>query len=370
MLVIRNKADIKIEYPIEKIVDKESTIFFDIETTGFSRKYCNIYLIGCMYYVGDELMYTQWLAENFNDEANVLMAFHKFIQNYNSIIHFNGNSFDIPFVVERGKKYMLDFDFEQYHHIDIYKSVNTINHLLKMENQKQKSFENLLGINRTDPFTGGDLIEVYKHYVESKDERLILPLLLHNKEDVFNMGYLLSLLSFEDLFNHKYEIIEYGINEYTDYAGDNRKELFINFKLFNSIPIDISYNLKNISLLIKNDIGKLIVQVFQGTYKYFYANYKDYYYLTTEDVAVHKSVAKYVDKEYRKQATAATCYEKCCGEFLQVKESTDFKNIFKEEYNRKEHYIKLSDINHENIIFYLNAIIDFIKKKPKKETHN
>ena len=109
MIVIRNKADVKIEYPIETLSSKDKVIFFDIETTGFSRKYCNIYLIGCMYYAGEQLMYTQWLAENFNDEANVLMAFNKFIKDFDTIIHFNGNSFDIPFVKERGEKIYVGF---------------------------------------------------------------------------------------------------------------------------------------------------------------------------------------------------------------------------------------------------------------------
>ena len=188
MLVFRNKVDIKINYPIENFSKKEKIIYFDIETTGFSRKYCIVYLIGCMYYSGDELCYTQWLAENFNDEANVLMAFNKFIKDFDTVIHFNGNSFDIPFLTERGKKYNLEFDFDNYQSIDIYKPVSKLNHILKMENNKQKSFEKLLGINRSDPFSGGDLIEVFKHYVESKDERLLFPLLLHNKEDVWNMA--------------------------------------------------------------------------------------------------------------------------------------------------------------------------------------
>ena len=366
MIVIRNKADVKIEYPLETIADKEKIVFFDIETTGFSRKYCNIYLIGCMYYAGDELMYTQWLAENFNDEANVLMAFHKFIQNFNTIIHFNGNSFDIPFVKERGKKYMLDFDFDQYQQIDIYKAVNSLNHILKMENQKQKSFEKLLGINRTDPFSGGDLIEVFKHYVESKDERLLLPLLLHNKEDVFNMGHLLSLLAFQDLFQHKYKITFYKISPYTDYNGDEKRELRITFQLETSIPVDISYHTDGISLGIKKDYGNLSVQIYQGTYKYFYDNYRDYYYLTMEDVAVHKSVARYVDNKYRKQATAATCYEKHSGDFLPVKGAENFKYTFKEEYKSKEKFIKSNDISDETILQYLNDIMDFIKEKPKQ----
>lgn len=87
MLVIRDKANIKIDYPVSTIANPDKTIFFDIETTGFSRKYCNVYLIGCMYFSNNELMYAQWLAENFNDEANVLMAFHKFLKGFNTIIH-------------------------------------------------------------------------------------------------------------------------------------------------------------------------------------------------------------------------------------------------------------------------------------------
>ena len=50
MLVFRNKVDIEINYPIENFSKKEKIIYFDIETTGFTRKYCIVYLIGCMYY--------------------------------------------------------------------------------------------------------------------------------------------------------------------------------------------------------------------------------------------------------------------------------------------------------------------------------
>ena len=64
------------------------------------------------------------------------MAFHKFIQNYDTLIHFNGNSFDIPFLKERGEKYKLDFNFDRFKSIDIYKPLMGLNHILKMENRK------------------------------------------------------------------------------------------------------------------------------------------------------------------------------------------------------------------------------------------
>ena len=369
MLVIKDKADIKIEYPIETLADKEKVLFFDIETTGFSRQYCNVYLIGCLYFCGDQPMYAQWLADNFNDEANVLMAFHKFIQNYDTLIHFNGNGFDIPFLKERGEKYKLDFDFDRFKSIDIYKSVSGINHILKMENQKQKTFEQLIGINREDPFSGGDLIEVFKHYVESKDERLIFTLLLHNKEDVWNMGHLTSLLAISDLFECNFEISDYKISDFKNIDGDIEQELLIKLHLNNKLPIPLSYNYENIYLRAKDNTANISVKIKSGTYKYFFENHKDYYYLPLEDRALHKSVASFVDKQYRKQATASTCYDRISGDFLPMFDlsSQTFIQCFKEEYKSGLNYIKADSINTDNIFEYTITIINHLKNKPKKK---
>lgn len=367
MLVIKDKADIKISYPIENIADKDKVLFFDIETTGFSRKYCNVYLIGCMYFIGDTPMYAQWLAENFNDEANVLMAFHKFIQKYNTIIHFNGNSFDMPFLQERGEKYKLDFNFDRFKSIDIYKPVSRINHILKMENQRQKTFEQLIGIKRTDPFSGGDLIEVFKQYVESKDDRLIFPLLLHNKEDVWNMGGLASLLSILDLFDYKFEISHYEINDFKNMDGDVEQELCISLELENAIPMPISYGTNGIYLRVHDKECNLSIKIKNGTYKYFFENYNDYYYLPLEDKAMHKSVASFVDKEYRKQATAATCYEKFSGSFLPIfkLDCNSFTQVFKENHKDKAAFINSDVINDNNIYEYTCMLLDYLKQKPK-----
>lgn len=367
MLVFKNKANIKISYPIEKFDSKDKILFFDIETTGFSRQYCNVYLIGCMYYSGNDLMYCQWLAENFNEEANILMAFHKFLQKFNTIIHFNGNSFDMPFLQERGEKYKLDFCFDKYNSIDIYKPLSKLNHILKLENQKQKTFEKYLGLQREDQFSGGDLIEVFKHYVESKDDRLIYPLLLHNLEDVLYMGSLTSLFAISDFFEHKYSVNTYEFKEYTSITEDKETELIIILDLENCLPAKISYNYNHISLQAFENKAQLSIKVTSGTYKYFFDNYKDYYYLTLEDKAIHKSVASFVDKNYRQQATATTCYEKFSGSYLPIFAKDDsFKTIFKQEYKCKESFIKTTAINDNNIEKYCINIINYLKEKPKK----
>lgn len=364
MLVFRNKADIKIEYPITNFSNKDKILFFDIETTGFSRKYCIVYLIGCMYYSGNELYYTQWLAENFNDEANVLMAFHKFIKDFDTIIHFNGNSFDIPFVTERGNKYNLDFNFDNFQSIDIYKPVSKLNHLLKMENNKQKSFEKLLNIKREDIFSGGDLIELFKQYVESKDERLLFPLLLHNKEDVWNMGLLCNLISITDIFEYKYNVESFKIHDFKSYQGDICQELCITATLHNPVPINISHNTNGFYFKVEDTRLILTVPVCNGTFKYFFNNYKDYYFLPLEDRAIHKSIGEYMDKKFRKAATASTCYEKFSGSFLPIfdTETVSFNEHFKLEHKDKISYIKSNALNNENIYEYSKIILDYIRQ--------
>ncbi len=62
--------------------------------------------------------------------------------------------------------------------------------------------------------------------------------------------------------------------------------------------------------------GILKVPVYEEEMKYFYSNYKDYYYLPAEDVALHKSVAAFVDKDHRVQAAAANCYTRKYAVYL------------------------------------------------------
>ena len=76
----------------------EDCIFFDIETTGFSPATSNIYLIGCLRKKGDQLIIDQFFAESKEDEKAVLAAFIELLNQYQTIISFNGIGFDIPFI--------------------------------------------------------------------------------------------------------------------------------------------------------------------------------------------------------------------------------------------------------------------------------
>ena len=58
----------------DKLYDEES-IFFDIETTGFSPANSSVYLIGCARRKGKYICIDQYFAENPSEEKIIISAF-------------------------------------------------------------------------------------------------------------------------------------------------------------------------------------------------------------------------------------------------------------------------------------------------------
>ena len=86
----------------------------------------------------------------------------------------------------------------------------------------------------------------------------------------------------------------------------------------------------------------MIVPIYEEELKYFYANYKDYYYLPTEDMALHKSISSFVERDYRQQATASNCYTRKLSSYL-PQWKVLVEPFFKREYKSKDLFFELTD---------------------------
>ena len=159
-----NFKQLKTEYNLSLIADPYKALFVDIETTGLSPDYASIYLMGCCFYEKGEWMIRQWLCEKEDEEKELLKAFYKHLSSYSTLIHFNGNQFDLPFIQKRAALYDIPISFDDMTGIDIYKRIFPYRHFLRLTNCKQKTLEEYLGINREDEYSGGELIRVYKQY--------------------------------------------------------------------------------------------------------------------------------------------------------------------------------------------------------------
>lgn len=321
----------------------ESAIFFDIETTGFSPSNSSLYLIGCASRKGNFLSIQQFFAETPEEEADVLTAFLDYLSSYQTILSFNGIGFDIPYLKGKCMTYQINDPFSQYEYLDIFKEFSHLKFLLKLPSYKQKSVEQFLGIERDDQFDGGQLIAVYQDYVKTKDSDAESLLKLHNYEDVAGMIDLLPILSYGYFLKGFYSLDSVKMQTYENFKHtETGKELFFSLTLTYPVPKRVSYRFGDCYLSLYQSNATIRVRILETELKFFFPNYKDYYYLPQEDKAIHKSVAAYVEKEFREKAKAANCYQKKEGQFLPQFEEI-VSPAFRNELKDKITYFELTD---------------------------
>lgn len=329
------------QYNLTNELFGEDCIFFDIETTGFSPSSSSIYLIGCLRKMGDKLFVDQYFAESKDDEKEILIQFIELLNQYKTIISFNGIGFDIPFIKAKCDKYCIEERLKEFEYIDIFKLISSIKFLLKLPNYKQKTLESFLDVHRDDKFSGGELINVYDEYVNTGAKEAEELLLLHNFDDVTGMLDLIPVLSYLNILNGGFRIKETEVTPFTGYDGSEGQEMIITLENDYIVPKRVSYQFKNYYFTINKDTTKIRIPLYNGELKYFYENYKDYFYLPAEDMAVHKSVATFVDKEYRERARASNCYTRKTGIYL-PQQSNIMNPSFKLDYKDKTSYFELT----------------------------
>ena len=165
---------------------------------------------------------------------------------------------------------------------------------------------------------------------------------IHNYEDVLHMIDLLSVLSYLEILNGQYTILSHRIDHYHAYDGTEGEEWIITMQNNYPVPRQLSCKQDCFYLMIGKNRTSLRIPVYKGELHYFYSNYRDYYYLKKEDMAIHKSVASFVDKEYRENAKASNCYTRKSGKFL-----PQYNNVmqpeFRKEYKDKISYFEMTD---------------------------
>jgi len=335
MQIIRQPLSESSRYDFTKNYQLEQLLFFDIETTGLSADISSLYLIGCVYFEQGSWQLIQWFADEYHEEQDLIKAFLTFSNNYTYLLHYNGNGFDIPYLEKKCTQYGLDYDFSHLESIDLYKRFLPFKKPLSLASIKQKKVEELFGLHRKDKYSGGELIKVYGEYMHGKilhkDSDLLEEqkntLLLHNHEDLTGLLYVTPILAFEDMLNEEVTITDAFLSSDTGY-------LTLETFLPNPLPISFAISKEDgWSFEAKKETGMMTIPVSNQQFKLYYENYKDYFYLPAEDTAVHKSVATYVDKDYRQKATKENCYTKVTVTDALLSDNTQLAQCFQRLLN-------------------------------------
>ena len=399
---------------------EQNFLFFDIETTGLSWRTSHLYLIGCAYYetysisrgtqdcsdceysadtqnfanrrgckssadIQDSAdncdedsgegrwVLRQWFLDRPGEEKQLLEAFSDFLdtfalseektspKNEHSpvLVHYNGSGFDLPYLRHKYEYFGLPDPFASLESLDLFRTIRPYQRLLQLDSLRQKALETALGLPRRDPYSGGELIDVYAQYMRSGEKTLLDHLLLHNFEDVQNLLPLYAITLYDDLFSGNYEICSLEMKK--DENGQDilqavltlsdalPKELSASFvPEADELPLaaapvcELPLTAAPVSelplaavpvngldsgektagdgaawrLCAAGSTAVLSIPVLRGELYHFFPDYRNYFYLPDEDMAVHKSVGVFVDAAHRRRATADTCYQRITGRFL------------------------------------------------------
>lgn len=323
-------------------------VYFDIETTGFSKHGCPVYLIASITPEEAEhtIRFRQWFSECPDEEPEVLAAFLDSIPQNAMLCHFNGANFDIPFLQVRCELHGIDwksrYPFLSDTGLDFYRLLHPLYNLFQMPGQGQKEYEHLSDFQRTDPYDGGVLISFYRDYVgparfdPERAEMLRSAMLCHNREDLYGMYSLLRLLPVLNLITGFSEAVTLS-------AARDAEALTVRIPLSAELPNPIVSEYRRmicgpkektvfeklpVTLTLNRREAVLTVPFVSGTYKYFFPNYRDYFYLPKEDRVVHKSIGESLAKCARVRAKREQAYQPCTGVFLPGTES-GFGRIFR-----------------------------------------
>ena len=380
-------------------LDPDRVIYFDIETTGFRASTSSLYMIGWAVsatslcpedlemahgpqcrdlcsadhfpedvpeegtfhgkadntqdkgllpartdQTGGEWIVTQVLSQSYAEEVLLLKQFADVLSAYDTIIEFNGDRFDLPYMREKYAVYGMEDPFERLRTVDLYQMIRPFKNALGLTRLNQKSVEQFLMIHREDPYNGGELIDVYRSVRDhccADEEAALDALFLHNYEDVLGMLDMTPLLSYtmamESSALVSAEMLEReNLDEPDLFGRDDCSEdlpiLRASFPLDVPVPRPLNVSFDNCcEIRVSRQTATVTIRALTDCLFHFFPDYRNYYYLPDEDMAIHKSVASFVDPSHRERATAQNCYVKKDGVFIPLAGDRD-EPVFMRRY--------------------------------------
>jgi len=176
----------EIEHPVDS-----GYLFFDIEATGLTA--APLFLIGVMRAEGRKVTVRQYLARHYAEEAAVVSLFLEAAGPTDTLVSFNGKSYDLPYIRTRAALHRIPCDLV-LDHVDLL-HVSRRRWKDELPDCRLQTLETrILGKPRIPDIPGADIPDAYHAFVRSGDAGDIVRILTHNVRDLVSLAELLALL--------------------------------------------------------------------------------------------------------------------------------------------------------------------------------
>ena len=173
-----------------KDLDLSTALFIDLETTGLSGGSGVIpFNVGMGYYRDDKFMVGQYFLGELAEEERMIQELADFFKemDFQSVVTYNGKSFDIPLLETRFILQRQPFVLSELPHLDfLFPARRLWSH--KYENCRLFHLAlNVVQTGRTEDIPSAEIPWRYFQYLQTGNYDLIEPILYHNQEDILSL---------------------------------------------------------------------------------------------------------------------------------------------------------------------------------------
>lgn len=176
--------------------DVRSALFLDTETTGLSGGAGTVaFLVGLGRLEGSRFVVYQYMMSNYGAEVLLLDKITPFIQEAQTLVTFNGRSFDVPLLRSRFTMCRLSDPTEGKAHLDLIHPARRVWKMRLKDCSLSHIEETELGLHRDHDLPGAEVPERYFSFLKTGDLSLLSDVVDHNRQDILSLGTLLARLS-------------------------------------------------------------------------------------------------------------------------------------------------------------------------------
>ena len=170
-------------------------MYLDLETCGLTN--ASVFLAGTMHWNGTDFVVRQYFARDYAEEAALVHELTAFLAGFETLITYNGKSYDVPFLTDRANLHRLDF-VPPPRHLDL------VHHARRrwageFPNCRLVTLElYVCGRRRSGDIPSSEVPGLYHDYVKYGAAHRLIPVFHHNLIDVITMDEILRALIEEE----------------------------------------------------------------------------------------------------------------------------------------------------------------------------
>ena len=176
--------------------DPATALFMDTETTGLAGGSGTVaFLIGAGYFTEGVFRLEQCFMRDFDDEDPMLRYLDTLFARCETIVSFNGKTFDIPLLQTRFISNRLPFRLAAAMHFDLIHAVRRLYKTRLKDCSLANVERTVLGVRRHGDVPGSEIPQIWFDYLRSRDARTLKRVFYHHQMDILSLVALTALLS-------------------------------------------------------------------------------------------------------------------------------------------------------------------------------